>query len=51
MIRLFKRLLSVTRKMIREQAKVMEESNRTERELDRSLRRASKSKASRRNPD
>jgi len=51
MIRLFKRLLSVTREMIREQAKIMEESNRTERELDRSLRRASKSKASRRNPD
>jgi sugar diacid utilization regulator len=51
MIRFFKRLLSVTREMIREQAKVMEESNRTERELDRSLRRASKSKASRRNPD
>ena len=45
MMRLLKRLLSVTREMIREQAKVMEESDRTERELDRSLRRTSKSKA------
>jgi hypothetical protein len=43
MMRLLKRLLSV----IRKQAKVMEESDRTERELDRSLRRTSKSKASR----
>jgi hypothetical protein len=47
MMRLLKRLLSVTREMIREQAKVMEESDTTERELDRSLRRTSKSKSSR----
>jgi hypothetical protein len=51
MMRLLKRLLSVTREMIREQAKVMEESEKTERELDRSLRRAAKSKVSRRDPD
>jgi hypothetical protein len=51
MMRLLKRLLSVTREMIREQAKVMEESEKTERELDKSLRRAAKSKVSRRDPD
>jgi hypothetical protein len=51
MMRLLKRLLSVTREMIREQAKVMEESEKTERELDKSLRRTAKSKVSRRDPD
>jgi hypothetical protein len=51
MMRLLKRLLSVTREMIREQAKVMEESGKTERELDKSLRRTAKSKVSRRDPD
>jgi hypothetical protein len=47
MMRLLKRLLSVTREMIREQAKVMKEADKTEFELDRSLRRTSKSKSSR----
>jgi len=47
MMRLLKRLLSVTREMIREQAKVMKESDKTEFELDRSLRRTSRSKSSR----
>jgi hypothetical protein len=51
MMRLLKRFLSATREMIREQAKVMEESDKTERELDKSLRRTSKSKTSRRDPD
>jgi hypothetical protein len=51
MMRLLKRLLSVTREMIREQAKVMEESEKTERELDKSLCRTAKSKVSRRDPD
>jgi hypothetical protein len=51
MMRLLKRLLSVTREMIREQAKVMEESEKTERELDKSFRRTAKSKVSRRDPD
>jgi len=51
MMRLLKRLLSVTREMIREQAKVMEESEKTERELDKSLRRTAKSKVSRRDPE
>jgi hypothetical protein len=51
MMRLLKRLLSVTREMIREQAKVMEESEKTESELDKSLRRTAKSKVSRRDPD
>jgi hypothetical protein len=47
MMRLLKHLLSVTREMIREQAKVMKEADKTEFELDRSLRRTSKSKSSR----
>ena len=47
MMRFLKRLLSVTREMIREQANVMKESDKTEFELDRSLRRTPKSKSSR----
>ena len=51
MMRLLKRLLSVAREMIRDQAKVMGESDKTERELDKSLRRSSKSKGLKQDPD
>jgi hypothetical protein len=47
MMRVLETLLSVTREMIRKQAKVMAESARIERELDKSLRRTAKSKVSR----
>jgi hypothetical protein len=51
MMSLLKRLLSTAREMVRDRAKVMGESDKTERELDKSLRRTSKPKLSRRDPD
>ena len=51
MMRLLKRLLSAAREMVRDRAKVMADLEKTERELDKSLRRSSKSKLSRRDPD
>jgi hypothetical protein len=51
MMRLLKRLLSAAREMVRDCAKVMVGLDKTERELDKSLRRTSKSKGSKRNPE
>jgi|tagenome__1003787_1003787.scaffolds.fasta_scaffold20786614_2 hypothetical protein len=51
MMRLLRRLLSAAREMVRDQAKVLGEADKTERELDKSLRRTSKSKGSKRNPE
>ena len=48
MMRLLRRLLSAAREMVPDRAKVMADSDKTERELDKSLRRSSKSKGSRR---
>ena len=50
MMRLLRRLLSAAREMVRDRAKVMADFDKTERALDRSLRRSSKSKGLRRDP-
>jgi hypothetical protein len=50
MMRLLRRLLSAAREMIRDRAKVMADLDKTEYELDKSLRRSSKPKSSRRDP-
>ena len=50
MMSLLKRLLSAAREMVRDRAKVMAHLDKSERELDKSLRRSSKPKFSRRDP-
>ena len=50
MMRLLKRLLSAVREIVRDRAKVMADLDKTERDLDKSLRRSSKPKLSRRDP-
>jgi hypothetical protein len=48
--RLLRRLLSAAREMVRDRAKVMADLDKTERDLDKSLRRSSKPKISRQDP-
>ena len=51
MMSVLKRLMAAAREIVRDRAKVMGESDKTERELDKSLRRTSKSRLSRGDPE